>query len=255
MSGKLFDGVYGLPDVADVNAGKDTDQREQEGVREGVEDRKQIDFTEEAALRQRNEYADKRSRADHYNGGELAVKFEFFHDHRDVYFDKRDGGGDRSEQHEQEEDHAHDAAEHGRHGVENGGQHHEYESRSRGGRFACREYGGQNGEAGYHSDHGVGYADEEGVFGKAYFFTRVASVGGTYSESYREGVERLSEGGKENSRHAAGGFDPREIGYDEEFNAFERSFHRKRHYHNEYEHDEKQGHKHLIDALDTVLDA
>ena len=63
VRGELFGGVGGFPDVAYVYAGKYADEREQEGVGEGVEDREKIDFSYETALRERNQNSDQRSRA------------------------------------------------------------------------------------------------------------------------------------------------------------------------------------------------
>lgn len=82
--------VFGFPDVADVNAGKDTDERKHKGIAEHVEGVEEIEFTEDA-LRERNEYRQDKTCAYHYGDGNSAREFEFFAE--SGYVDLHEGDG------------------------------------------------------------------------------------------------------------------------------------------------------------------
>lgn len=138
-------------------------------------------------------------------------------------------------------------------GSEHGGKGHENQPCACGRLLSCGEYCGKNGKSGDDRHQGVGNTDNGGILGKTDVFTDVTAVSGPYTDTDGKGIEGLPQSGKENSHHAAGGFDTAEIGDNEELNAFFRSVHGQSYYHNEYKHYEEQRHEDLVDSFDSFL--
>ena len=255
MRGDLRDGVFGLPHVTHVNAGEYSRKGQQEGVGHLVEPVEDVHAAYESSLRKRNDHAKSRRRRDDDYRRPFSFNLEFFGYHRDVDLDKRYRRGYRREQHEQEKYHAHDTAEHSGHYRENRRQRYEHQSRAHRGFGARREHRGQYRKSRYHRHERIRNADKRSIRRKADVFSGVTAVSRPDPQSYRQRIERLTESRKENAHYAARAFDAFEIGHYKEFHSFYRAVHRQRNYHYEQQHHEQHRHQHLINALDTVLNA